>query len=59
MEEDLIVKGIFLEVNFFGGGVYESVEIVKKLDMICKEYDILMYVSMKNMVVSGGYYIFV
>ena len=57
IEEDPTVKGIFLEVNSPGGGVYESAEIAKKLDTIRKEHDIPMYVSMKNMAASGGYYI--
>ena len=57
VEEDPTVKGIFLEVNSPGGGVYESAEIAKKLDTIRKEHDIPMYVSMKNMAASGGYYI--
>ena len=45
-----------MEVNTPGGGVYESAEIARELAKI-KELGIPMYVSMKNMAASGGYYI--
>lgn len=50
------IKGILLEVNSPGGGVYESAEIAKKMAAI-KEAGIPVYVSMKQMAASGGYYI--
>ncbi|WP_368252108.1 signal peptide peptidase SppA [Enterococcus sp. 2201sp1_2201st1_B8_2201SCRN_220225] len=50
------IKGILLEVNSPGGGVYESAEIAKKMAAI-KEAGIPLYVSMKQMAASGGYYI--
>ena len=43
-------------MNSPGGGVYESAEIVKKMAAI-KEAGIPVYVSMKQMAASGGYYI--
>lgn len=55
--EDPTVKGIFLEVNSPGGGVYESAEIARELKAIQKERKIPFYVSMKNMAASGGYYV--
>lgn len=57
VQNDKSIKGIFLEVNSPGGGVYESAEIAKTLKDIRKERKIPMYVSMKNMAASGGYYI--
>lgn len=50
------IKGILLEVNSPGGGVYESAEIAKKMAAI-KEAGIPVYVSMKQTAASGGYYI--
>ena len=57
IQEDKSVKGIFLEVNSPGGGVYESAEIAKTLKDIRADRKIPMYVSMKNTAASGGYYI--
>lgn len=57
VKDDKMVKGIVLKVNFLGGGVYESVEIYKKLEEIKKEIKKLIYVLMGLMVVFGGYYI--
>lgn len=57
IQEDKSVKGIFLEVNSPGGGVYESAEIAKTLKDIRTDRKIPMYVSMKNTAASGGYYI--
>ena len=57
IQEDKSVKGIFLEVNSPGGGVYESAEIAKTLKDIRADRNIPMYVSMKNTAASGGYYI--
>lgn len=55
-QEDESIKGILLEVNSPGGGVYESAEIAKELAKI-KEQGTPIYVSMKQMAASGGYYI--
>ncbi|WP_165004912.1 MULTISPECIES: signal peptide peptidase SppA [unclassified Enterococcus] len=57
IEADKTVKGILLEVNSPGGGVYESAEIAKTLNEIRQERELPMYVSMKSMAASGGYYI--
>lgn len=57
IEEDDSVKGILLEVNSPGGGVYESAEISRALTHLQKERKLPIYVSMKNMAASGGYYI--
>lgn len=56
IQEDSSIKGVLLEVNTPGGGVYESAEIAKELQKI-KDLKIPYYVSMKNMAASGGYYI--
>lgn len=56
IQRDGNIKGILLEVNSPGGGVYESAEIAKEFAKI-KELKIPVYVSMKNMAASGGYYI--
>ena len=50
------IKGVLLVVNSPGGGVYESREIYEKLLKV-KEKKKKVYVSMKNMAASGGYYI--
>lgn len=55
-QEDESIKGVLLEVNSPGGGVYESAEIAKEMAKI-KELQIPIYVSMKQMAASGGYYI--
>lgn len=57
IEADERVSGILLEVNSPGGGVYESAEIANLLNEVRAERDLPMYVSMKNMAASGGYYI--
>ncbi|MGM0145075.1 signal peptide peptidase SppA, 36K type [Enterococcus sp. AZ153] len=57
IEVDERVSGILLEVNSPGGGVYESAEIANLLNEVRTERDLPMYVSMKNMAASGGYYI--
>ncbi len=56
IQQDPTISGILFEVNTPGGGVYESAEIARELAKI-KEQGIPMYVSMKNMAASGGYYI--
>lgn len=55
--EDPDVKGLFLEVNSPGGGVYESAEIARLIKQIQQDKKIPFYVSMKNMAASGGYYV--
>lgn len=57
IEADERVSGILLEVNSPGGGVYESAEIANLLNEVRTERDLPMYVSMKNMAASGGYFI--
>lgn len=57
IEADERVSGILLEVNSPGGGVYESAEIANLLNEVRTERDLPMYVSIKNMAASGGYYI--
>ncbi|WP_238046362.1 signal peptide peptidase SppA [Enterococcus mundtii] len=57
IEADESVSGVLLEVNSPGGGVYESAEIANLLNEVRTERDLPMYVSMKNMAASGGYYI--
>lgn len=56
IQEDKTVKGVLLEVNSPGGGVYESAEIAKELDKI-KQLKIPIYTAFKNTAASGGYYI--
>nr|WP_263313005.1 signal peptide peptidase SppA [Mammaliicoccus sp. Marseille-Q6498] len=56
IKKDKNVKGVLLEINSPGGGTYESDEIHKKLEEI-KAKDKKVYVQMKNMAASGGYYI--
>ncbi|MGM9902609.1 MAG: signal peptide peptidase SppA [Enterococcus sp.] len=57
IEADETVKGIFLEVNSPGGGVYESAEIANLLNEVRTKNNLPMYVGMKNTAASGGYYI--
>ena len=47
------VKAILLSINSPGGGVYESAELYRELKNSGKD----IYVSMKNIAASGGYYI--
>lgn len=54
---DEAVKGILLEVNTPGGGVYESAEIARAIKQIQADRKIPFYVSMKNIAASGGYYV--
>lgn len=56
IQEDKAVKGVLLEVNSPGGGVYESAEIAKELEKI-KQLKIPIYTTFKNTAASGGYYI--
>lgn len=55
ISEDESIKGLLLVVNSPGGGVFESEEIRKELVNIQQRMPI--YVSMRNMAASGGYYI--
>lgn len=56
IQNDPTIDGVLLEVNSPGGGVYESAEIAKEIQKI-QALEIPLYVSMKNMAASGGYYI--
>ncbi|GAA3022463.1 signal peptide peptidase SppA [Tetragenococcus solitarius] len=56
VQEDPTVAAVLLEVNTPGGGVYESAEIAKEIQAIQSD-DVPVYVSMKNMGASGGYYV--
>ncbi|UTH13173.1 signal peptide peptidase SppA [Macrococcus equipercicus] len=56
IKNDSSIKGLLLVVNSPGGGVYESAEIHDKLEQI-KAKNKKIYVSMKNVAASGGYYI--
>lgn len=53
---DDTIKGVLLNVNSPGGGVYESAEIHKYLQQI-KEAGKTIYSSMGGMAASGGYYV--
>lgn len=54
--DDPTIKGILFTINSPGGGVYESAEIREKILKI-KDAGIPIYVSMKNLAASGGYYV--
>ncbi|HFE9852312.1 signal peptide peptidase SppA [Enterococcus faecalis] len=56
IQEDKTVKGVLLEVNSPGGGVYESAEIAKEMAKI-KKQKIPIYTAFKDTAASGGYYI--
>lgn len=56
IDNDDTVKAVLLEVNSPGGGVYESSELAKSLQKLQAHHKPL-YVNMKNMAASGGYYI--
>ncbi|GGB03078.1 signal peptide peptidase SppA [Macrococcus hajekii] len=56
IKEDKSIKGVLMVVNSPGGGVYESAEIYDKINEI-KKSGKKVYVTMKNMAASGGYYI--
>lgn len=56
IDNDDTVKAVLLEVNSPGGGVYESSELAKALQKLQAHHKPI-YVNMKNMAASGGYYI--
>lgn len=56
IRDDASVKGVLLNVDSPGGGVYESAEIYRLL-MDIKAQDKIIYSTMGNMAASGGYYI--
>lgn len=56
IKDDNNIKGLMLVVNSPGGGVYESAEIHDAIKAI-KKSGKKVYVTMKNMAASGGYYI--
>lgn len=57
IEADDSIKGIILSVNSPGGGTYESAQIKDKLVEIKEKTKKPLYVSMKNIAASGGYYV--
>lgn len=57
IKDDSSVKGVLLEINTPGGGVYESAEIARGITAFQEEQKIPFYVAMKNMAASGGYYV--
>lgn len=57
IKQDGDVAGMLLEVNSPGGGVYESAEIARLIKAIQADRKIPLYVSMKGMAASGGYYV--
>ncbi|TDL98586.1 signal peptide peptidase SppA [Macrococcus brunensis] len=56
IKEDESIKGVLMVVNSPGGGVYESAEIHNKIEEL-KKSGKKIYVTMKNIAASGGYYI--
>lgn len=56
IQHDSSIDGVLLTVNSPGGGVYESAEIAKEIRKI-QAKKIPVYVAMKTMAASGGYYI--
>ncbi|TDM04539.1 signal peptide peptidase SppA [Macrococcus carouselicus] len=56
IKADQSIKGMLMVVNSPGGGVYESAEIHDKIEEI-KKSGKKVYVDMKNVAASGGYYI--
>jgi protease IV len=56
-KEDKNIKGIVLDINSPGGGVVESAEIYDKIKEIQKDTKKPVYVSMRSIAASGGYYI--
>lgn len=54
---DESIKGVIMEANSPGGGVYESEKIANKIKEIKKERNIPFYTSMGQVAASGGYYI--
>lgn len=56
IKEDDSIKGVLMVVNSPGGGVYESAEIHDKIEEL-KKAGKKIYVTMKNVAASGGYYI--
>lgn len=57
IKEDETVKGVLLEVDTPGGGVYESRQLYDAIIELKEARDIPIYVSMGSMAASGGYYI--
>lgn len=56
-KEDKTIKGIVLEVNSPGGGVYESAQVYDKVMEVKKARNIPVIAVMESMAASGGYYI--
>ena len=56
-KDDESIKGIILEVDSPGGGVYESAQVYDKVMEVKKARKIPVIAVMKSMAASGGYYI--
>lgn len=56
VKDDITVKGVLLNINTPGGGVYESDELYQKIKDI-QDKGKKVYVQMESLVASGGYYI--
>ncbi|MBS7345843.1 MAG: signal peptide peptidase SppA [Caryophanon sp.] len=57
IQEDDTIKGVVLQVDTPGGGVYESRQLYDAIIELQEARDIPIYVSMGSMAASGGYYI--
>lgn len=57
VKDDPTIKGVLLDVNSPGGGVYESAEIHRAITDLKKELKIPVYSLMGSMAASGGYYV--
>ncbi|OCS93014.1 signal peptide peptidase SppA [Caryophanon latum] len=57
IQEDETVKGVLLQVDTPGGGVYESRQLYDAIIELKEARDMPIYVSMGSMAASGGYYI--
>lgn len=57
IRDDSTIKGVILEVDSPGGGVYESAQISDKIKQIKEETNIPFYTVMGSMAASGGYYV--
>ncbi|MDO5713094.1 MAG: signal peptide peptidase SppA [Tissierellia bacterium] len=55
--DDPTIKGILLDVDSPGGGVYESAQLYKAITEIQEEFHIPIYSLMGSVAASGGYYI--
>lgn len=56
IKNDSSIKGVLLNINTPGGGVYESDELYQKIKEV-QQKGKKVYVQMQSLVASGGYYI--